>query len=99
MNSQINNKKTFRLKLVISISVLLLIVITAFIFIFIEQSKPDPDSVEVIRKAVARQLNKNLKEITEADYAEITELCIAQKTMQRVFGEEEFKGSGSLFVG
>jgi hypothetical protein len=36
----------------------------------------DPSSEVVIRKAVAIQLNKNQKELTEADFAEITKLNI-----------------------
>jgi Leucine-rich repeat (LRR) protein len=97
--SKSGNKKPFRLKLIISAAVLLLIVITVFVFILIEQNKPDPFSVEVIHKAVARQLNKSLNEISEADYAEITELCIAQKTMQQQIaghGPSEIYSQGEL---
>ncbi len=85
-SEQLNNdkrNKSIKLKLLIFVIFLLLITITAFVVIFLEQNKPDPFSVEVIHKAVARQLNKNADEITDADYAEISELCIAQKTMQQ----------------
>ena len=55
-----------------------LLIIAAFIFVFTDQNKPDPASIAVINAAVARQLDKDPNEITEADYANITELCIAK---------------------
>ena len=80
MNQQSKTeKKTLRVKLIISIAVLLFLLIFIFVFICIEQNKSDPASAAVIRKAAARQLNKDPNELTESDFAKITELCIAKK--------------------
>ncbi len=59
-------------------AVIILFLITAsWVFILLTQErKPDPASEKIIRKAAAGQLNKDPNELTDEDFAKITQLNI-----------------------
>ena len=83
ISSKSDNKKPVLMKLIIFAVALLLLIVAAFVFIFHTQNKPDPASAAFIREVAARQLNKDPNELTDEDFASITQLCIAEKEYHR----------------
>ncbi|MBN1974387.1 MAG: hypothetical protein JW787_12160 [Sedimentisphaerales bacterium] len=52
-----------------------LLIIAALVFIyFTQEPQPDPTSEKIIRQAVARQLNKDSNDLTDEDFARISEV-------------------------
>ena len=60
---------------------LLLLIFAALVFILLTQEqKPDPASEKIIRQAVAEQFGKYPNDLTDEDFAKITEFKISIKT-------------------
>ena len=76
MNETLKKKHLHR-KYIIPVLLILLFIISALVFIFHMQEQPDPASEKIIRMAAANHLNKDPNELTDSDFAKITEfeLC------------------------
>ncbi len=58
----------------------LVLIIAALVFIyFMQEQKPDLASEKIIREAAARQLSKDPNELTDEDFAKITELSLSSE--------------------
>ncbi len=68
-------KKTSRWKYIIAAAVLLLLIMPVAVFIML-RSQYDPESEAAIRQAAAEQLGKDPNDLTDEDFAKITEISI-----------------------
>ncbi len=72
---QDKNKTSSRLRYIIPAIVILFLISAALLFAALTQeTKPDPASENVIREAAAAQLGKDPNELTDDDFAKITEI-------------------------
>lgn len=81
MENQNNIKiKPFRQKHKLIDLVIVLSILVGIVFILLmREQKPDPESEKVIREIAASQLNKDPNDLTDDDFAKITELTIAKE--------------------
>jgi hypothetical protein len=86
----IQNKK-HGLKYKLAMAIILALLISALILSwFSHKEKSDSASEKIIRKATARQLNKDPNELTDEDFAHITELNIKRKELYDIKFLEKF---------
>ncbi len=86
-------KKTSSRKYRIAAIVILLLITSALVlFVFTQTRKPDPASEKIIREAAAAQLGKDPNELTDEDFAKITELSIGDRS-QTIFAMYDEEGS------
>ena len=77
-----NTKRHFSARrYILAAGFILLLVTSALVIVVLTQvSKPDAASEAIIREAAAAQLDKDPNELTDDDFAKITELSIGEKT-------------------
>ncbi|MBN1974382.1 MAG: hypothetical protein JW787_12135 [Sedimentisphaerales bacterium] len=94
---KIIEKKLFKRKYILATAVLSLLIIAALVFNwFNNEQKPDPASEKIIREAAAAQLNKDPNELTDEDFAKITEINIYRKELTDIKLLEKFTNLQSL---
>ncbi len=75
----ITYKKSSWRKYTLAAVALLLLIFSALVFILVTgKSKPDSTSEKIIREIAAEKLNKNPNELTDNDFAKITELSFTK---------------------
>ena len=71
------NKKLSKYKYIIAVVCCVLLVIVTLVFAALRwEPEPDPKSEKIIRKAAAKELNKDPNELTDEDFAKILEFNI-----------------------
>ncbi len=83
-------KSSHRKYIISTVVILLLITFALVLFVFTQTRKPDPASEKIIREAAAAHLDKDPNELTDADFARITEISFgAPQTIIPLFNVEE----------
>ena len=79
------------------LAVICFLIVAAFVvsIFYILQQEPDKISEEVVRKLVSVQLNKNPKDLTNEDFAKITEFTIYGFKVYRDSSKVSFQRSGN----
>ena len=78
-------KQSFN-KYILAVVILLLLITTLGLALgwFNKEQKPDPASEKIILEAATEQLNKDLNDLTDENFAQITELHIKQKELRDI---------------
>jgi len=93
------NKKPSRRKYIIAVGIILLLIMPVLIFILLSQNpKLDPASEQIIREIAAAQLNKDPKELTDADFATILELRIVNVELSDIRILKKFINLQKLYL-
>jgi hypothetical protein len=96
-----SHKKSFRLRYIIS-AVILFLMIAALVFIlFTQKHKADPESEKVIREAVVVDISNNFfmkdpNELTDEDFAKITNIWISDNELSDIKLLEKFTNLETL---
>lgn len=92
-HKKIQKKSSKRKYTITAFFLLLLLIASALVFIFFAQEqkqKPDPASEKIIRQEAAKQLGKDPKKVTDADFAGVRKLDLSGKEVYDIGLLEKF---------
>ncbi len=100
IEQNIINKKLSKRKYILAAVFLTLLITPALIFIMLSQKqKPDPESEKIIRDIVAKQIEKELNELNDKDFASVRRLDLSGKNVYDISLLEKFINLEELNLG
>jgi len=96
----ITEKKMSRWKYKLAAILILIFIMSAlFLSWFYQESRPDPASAKIIREVAAKQLAKDPNDLTDDDFAKITEIHFQQLQLSDIKLLKKFTNIRGLYMG